>query len=104
MNQKLFRKNKLIEHLKIKRNQLLFLMFVVIIVSILIFGVYLTLFNSEQKNETWMTGTVFIDGVSAPAGIQVTIIFPTGIAVDENGTNETGMFLVDVTDFIGQSF
>jgi len=76
---------------------------IILILFISLFA-YLILFSDSKSNQNIIHGIVYINGQPAPFGTNVSIVFSNGIAIDKDGTNETGVFEVDVTGFIDEFF
>jgi len=90
--------------LKKKHNKILVSLLLIGIVFALSIGLYLVFFNGDDIDSKWLTGTVYIDGRPAPAGTSVYLVFPQDVLKDEDGTNESGMYRVDISDFLDESF
>ena len=105
MNKKPFDTLKNLPLLQNKNSQILLSVAIILIAIALIVGVYFAFFTSENIDTKWISGTVFIDGNPAPEGVNVSIIFPDGsIVEDVNGTNQTGVYRIDVTDYVNEDF
>jgi len=104
MNRKIFNKLNISKFMNMKNNQIIFLIIMLVLLSALIFASYLLFFNSETPSSQWLRGTVYINGEPAPPGINVSVISSNSTIYDGDGTNETGYYEIEVTDFIGESF
>ena len=90
--------------MNIKNNKIIFLVIVLLLLSALIIASFMLFFNSDDESTKWLRGTVYIDGTPAPAGVNVSVIFANKTISDRDGTNESGMYEIEVTDYEGESF
>ncbi|HMA83811.1 MAG TPA: hypothetical protein VKP59_06240, partial [Candidatus Thermoplasmatota archaeon] len=104
MNRKIFNKLNISKFMNFKNNKIIFLIIGVILVSSFIIASYMVFFTSDDESSKWLRGTVYIDGSPAPAGVNVSVIFTNKTISDVDGTNESGMYEIDVTEHVGESF
>ncbi|RLF57167.1 MAG: hypothetical protein DRN27_08275, partial [Thermoplasmata archaeon] len=65
---------------------------------------YLIIFSNSNSEKCILSGTIYIDDEPAPYGTNVTIVFSNGVVLENYGVNETGVYEIDISDFIGESF
>jgi uncharacterized repeat protein (TIGR01451 family) len=104
MNTKIFKKINILNSMDSRKRKLVFLVLSLMILSVLLVAMYFVFFTGEESDSTIISGTVYIDGTPAPEGLNISLVFLDGILWDEDGTNESGFYEIDVTDYIGESF
>jgi len=104
MNRKIFNKVDISKFMNIKEKKGILLILLLIIVSSLIITTYFLLLTSNEVPTRWLKGSVYIDGNPAPAGVNVTVFFENQSISDIDGTNESGIYEIDITDYVGETF
>jgi len=86
----------MIHSLKNKKN-----LIILSCIIILIFIATVFLLNLLPER-TAISGTLFINSIQAPMGVEVKIVFPDGEVFDLDGTDEQGRYYIDVSGFIDE--
>ncbi|MFH1014108.1 MAG: hypothetical protein V1769_06360, partial [Thermoplasmatota archaeon] len=86
----------IISALKKKKN-LLKLSCMILLILIVVF-----LLLNYTSQDVVLSGTIYIDSLPAPMNVDVKIVFPDGEVSDPDGTDEQGVYRIDVSGFIDE--